>query len=87
MKQKEIVQLAFAVVLLVAACFAVYKLAVPSRGGAHKGATYEVVTPISASFDASAQQKLDDPLTARDFYVKPDLHSGIGNPQPFTPLK
>ncbi len=87
MKQKDIIQLTIAMVVLVAAGFLIYSIVGPKNKSASKGITYEVVTPIKGDFDQTALAKLSDSSVARDFYTKPDLRSGIGNPLPFNPLR
>lgn len=87
MKQKDVIQLAIAMIILVGAGYFIFTLAVPHGKGGSKSTSYEVVTKIDSGFDKAALDKLSDPTVARDFYTKPDLHNGVGNPQPFTPLK
>lgn len=84
MKSNQVVQLSVAMVILVGAGFLIFSLAFPHKGS-NKSVTYEKVTPISGEFSQDALDQLRD--KAQNFYVKPDLHSGIGNPQPFNPLR
>lgn len=85
MKRKEIVQLLVAVVILVIAGYVIY-LNFGPKGDSKNQLTYEKITPINPNFDDQALQQLTD-INVKDFYAPPDLKSGIGNPQPFTPIK
>ncbi len=88
MKSKEIIQLAVAMVILVIAGIVIFNFVVPKKStSSSSDHSYEIVSPISASYDQDALSRLNDSNKAHDYYVKPDLHSGVGNPLPFTPLR
>ncbi len=86
MKPKEIVQLAVALVILGVSGFLIFTQLAPQRAQT-KAVTVEKITPIPSRFDTDAMSRLSDVSVVRDFYVKPDLKNGIGNPRPFGPLR
>jgi hypothetical protein len=81
MKQKDIVYLVLAAVILSAAGFLGFSALKPKGGG--KTVTVEVVTPLTDSFNQDGLNALQDRSKAVDFYIRPDLTTGLNNPQPF----
>jgi flagellar basal body-associated protein FliL len=81
-KKKDLIQLAVALVIFIAAGFMIYLVAGPKKtaSSASKQATIEVVTPIQPSYDQSALTQLN---SAHDFYTAPNLTTGLGNNQLF----
>ena len=88
MKPKEMIQLFVALVVLIGAGLVIYGQVGPKNTSSNsKGVVVEKITPIPASFDRDGLNKLSDNTLVKDFYVKPDLKSGVGNPKPFGPLQ
>lgn len=87
MKQKEIIQLLVAVVILAVAGTIIYSFFFPNKGSASKTVTYTKVTPINTDFSQEALSQLTNSSKSRDFYNAPDLKSGLGNTAPFGPLR
>lgn len=87
MKQKEVIQLLIAVAVVAAAGYLVYSLLFPAKPGGNKGLTYTKVMPVNPNFDQDALGRLSDSVKSRDFYNAPDLKNGLGNNQPFGPLR
>lgn len=87
MKTKEIIQLAVAGVIFLVAGILVFNILAPRKAGTKSQLTYEKVTMIDPVFDQQLLDKLRDPTKAKNFYVPPDLNSGLGNTQPFSPIK
>ena len=87
MKTKDIVQLTVAVVIFAIAGWLIYGQLAPKKTGGAKGETIVKVTPIPADFDQDTLATLGDATKTRDFYTAPDLKSGLGNNQPFGPLR
>jgi len=90
MKKKDLIYLVVSAVIFVAVGIVGYSQLNAGKGGTSTSgkhtATVEVITPITSDFNATAQQQLQDPTKARDFYSPIDLHSGLNNPQPFNPI-
>lgn len=87
MKPKQTFELIFAVVILAVSGYMVYTLAVPHQSGASQGAQYVVVKPLTSEFNQEAISSLTDGTRAKDFYIAPDLKNGVGNNNPFSPLR
>ncbi|HVE81188.1 MAG TPA: hypothetical protein VNA68_03595 [Candidatus Dormibacteraeota bacterium] len=87
MKRKEMIQLVVAITILLAAGYLIFTMLVPRKAANQKGLTYEKVTPINPDFNEEALRSLTDSSLSRDFYAPPDLKSGVGNSQPFTPIR
>ncbi len=84
MKRKEFIQLGVAVVILFAAGVLIFTALSPKKGSSTQDKyTYEKVKKIEADFDEQALQQISNNSKVRDFYVEPDLGSGLGNQQPF----
>ncbi|MBW3538211.1 hypothetical protein KY386_01825 [Candidatus Parcubacteria bacterium] len=86
MKKKDVVYLALAGVIFMAAGFLASTKLAPSGGQAGKQVSVEVVEPISPNYDRAALEQLADKDRARDFSVTNDLNSGLGNKAPFGPF-
>jgi hypothetical protein len=87
-KSKDIIQLGVAIVIFAIAGFIIYNQLAPNKkGAAAKGVEVERITSIPSQFDSSALASLSDSSKSRDFYNQPDLKSGLGNTQPFGPLR
>jgi hypothetical protein len=87
-KTKDILQLTVALVIFVVAGYLIYLQVVPaSKRSSKNPPTYEKITPVPASYDQTALNRLSDSSQIRDFYTVPDLHSGLGNTEPFGPLR
>jgi flagellar basal body-associated protein FliL len=87
MKQKDIIYLLLAVVILIATAFLFFTLLAPKSGASQKSAnaTVEIVDPIATEFDSAGQKALTDPAVTKDFTQPVDLTTGLGNPQLFGP--
>lgn len=83
MKPKQMIQLVVAVVILFAAGIVIYLQVAPKNQDQDKGLTYEVITLIEPDYNSQAIDKLKDANEAKNFYTKPDLKTGVGNPSPF----
>ena len=82
MKQKDIIALVIAVVIMLVAGYLVYTQLAPQKGGTGGQASaikVEVVGPISADFDQTALSQLDDASKVRNYAVNLDLTTGLGN--------
>ncbi|HSX41017.1 MAG TPA: hypothetical protein VLF21_00025 [Candidatus Saccharimonadales bacterium] len=86
MKQKEIVQLMVAIVILALAGLVLFSIFGPKSSNP-EALTYTKVTKLDTEFDQTTMNHLSDSSKSRDFYVDPDLKSGLNNSQPFGPLK
>jgi hypothetical protein len=80
-KQKDIVYLLLAVVILLVSGYVGYTQLVPKKGGA-KTVEVEKVGVIPDNFDDKALGWLRDPGRVRDFGSPVDL-TGLGNTAPF----
>ncbi|HUC20260.1 MAG TPA: hypothetical protein VMR98_02065 [Candidatus Polarisedimenticolaceae bacterium] len=87
MKQKELIQLVAAVIILSIAGLLIFMQFAPKSSGKPEQLTYEKITKLHNEFSTDALQALTDASIARDFYAPPDLNSGVGNTQPFTPIR
>ena len=83
MKTKDIVELVVALIIFLVAAFFIYHLLAPKSGSKTSTATATEVTPLATDFDSNSIQSLTDTSQVKDFYNPPDLHSGLGNPEPF----
>ncbi len=87
MKQKEIIQLSVAGLIFVVAGIVVFSQLSGGGKSSKSKYTYEEVRPIASDFDSKQLLKITDASTVKDFYVPPDLRSGIGNQSPFKPIR
>ena len=89
MKQKDIIQLSVAIVIFVVAGYIIYTQLAPKKSASSATKSYEVevVQPLQPDYDQNIVDKVTNSSIAKDFYSPPDLHSGIGNSQPFNPVK
>jgi len=89
MKPKEIIQLVVALVIFAIAGVVIYLQVGPKSGGqqAQQAPTITVVTMVEPGYNQEALQKITDSSKIRDYYQAPDLKSGLGNTQPFAPLR
>jgi hypothetical protein len=85
-KRKEIIQLGVAVVVLCASAILIYSQIAPKKASDKPKYTYEDVQPIEPNYDSVVMTKITDTNQVKDFYVAPDLKSGIGNTTPFKPI-
>ncbi len=83
MKTKDIVELVIALLIFLVAAYFIYTLLTPKHSSKGSTATVTQVTPLATNFDSSNLQTLTDTSQTQDFYTPPDLHSGLGNAQPF----
>lgn len=88
MKRKEIIQLAVAAVILFVAGVLVYMQLAPKKSGnSNEKYMVEKVRPIDADFDEEALTQISDSRKVRDFYVAPDLSTGLGNSELFNEVR
>ncbi len=88
MKQKEIIQLSIAgIIFLVAGIFIFGQLSGGKSSSAKGKYTYEDVRPLTSKYSVELLQKISDTDKVKDFYLPPDLKSGIGNQEPFKPAE
>ena len=88
MKTKEILQLCVAAVVIAISGYIIFAQISPkSKTGAKTQPTIEKVTPIATDYDSKSLDRLADNSKVRDFYNPPDLKNGLGNSQPFGPLR
>lgn len=78
MKRKDLINLAFALALLVATGLILWRF-VLGANRKPQPVTIEVVPEISSTYDAAA---INEITAARNFTAQIDL-SGLGNPRPF----
>jgi len=84
MKQKDIVYLLIAVVILLAAGYLAYtQVIAPKSQAANKVVTYEVVSEIRPDFNPSALAALADGIKNTNYSVVIDINAGVGNPDIF----
>lgn len=87
MKKKDIISLVIALAVFAVVGLILYsKLGPKKKVGDNTDATVEIITPIKSDFDPNAIAELQNPSIAQNFSVPIDL-SGLGNSQPFGPLK
>ena len=88
MKSKEIIQLAVALVILAVAGFLIYSQLAPANPKSDETKfMVEKVRPIEPDYDQQTLAKISDSSRVTDYYNEPDLKTGLGNTQPFDPLK
>ncbi len=83
MKKKDIIYMVLAAAIFLVAGYVAYANLVPQGAAASAGVKVEVVGSISANFDPTAQAKISDPSQVKDYSVRIDLTTGLGNPAPF----
>lgn len=84
MKRKQIIQLVVGVVILAAAGYLVFVQLFPHKpASAAQAPAIPKITPVNPGYDQNALSTLGDSTKNRDYYQAPDLHSGLGNSQPF----
>ena len=86
LKQKDVIYVILAAVMFSITGIIAYSQLAPKKTSTSKGATVEVVDPISADLNQSVLSTLGDPAKARDYTVTADLTTGIGNKAPFGPF-
>lgn len=88
MKTKEVIQLMVALLIFAIAGYLIFMQVAPkpAEGADPNKLTYEKITPIEAEFDSEALRNLTNAASVKDFYLPPDLKSGVGNNKPFTPV-
>ncbi len=87
MKQKELIQIIVAVVILGVAGLVIFTQLKPKSSARSKSLTYEKITKLQPEFSTESLKRLSDASITKDFYAPPDLKSGVGNPQPFNPVR
>lgn len=88
MKTKEVIQLMVALLIFAIAGYLIYMQLAPkpAAGSDPNKLTYEKITPIDPEFSQEALRNLTNAASVKDFYLPPDLKSGVGNNKPFTPV-
>ncbi|HEX7260067.1 MAG TPA: hypothetical protein VF272_04020 [Candidatus Saccharimonadia bacterium] len=87
MKKKEIIQLTVAgAIIAFAGLLFASQLGAPKSDSKKGRYTYEDVRPIKSDYAPELIEKITDSEKVKDFYLPPDLNSGIGNQTPFKPI-
>lgn len=86
MKQKDLIRLGIAVIILCAAGILIFSQLAPKKSSGKAKYTYEDVQPIYPEYDAAVLSEISNSTLVRDFYIPPDLNTGIGNQTPFKPI-
>jgi hypothetical protein len=81
-KQKDIVYLLLAVVILLVAGYVGYTQLVPKKGGSAKGVEGDKGGVVPSELDQAGLSILSDPAKVRDFSLPVDF-TGLGNKTPF----
>ncbi len=86
MKKKDTMYLVISVALFALVGLIIYSQLGSKKAAAGGGPTAEIITPIQSNFDQNAIGALQDPTVTQNFSVPIDI-TGLGNAQPFGPLK
>ena len=82
MKQKDMILLSIAIAIFIGIGVVLFSQTQPKTTASASKTTVETATSIVGGFDDNALSILHSKLDAKDYSVRIDLRSGLGNPKP-----